>query len=105
MNEAHLRSVEKIENQRGNCQGVDCYDCPFNVDGCGASEDPMTACKEWRDNNSMDATTQTIDALQLAGDYEQIEQIAQYAIDAITNDEEGACIKIRPGGIVVVKGE
>jgi hypothetical protein len=34
------------------------------------------------------ATYETIDSLQLAGDYEEIQQIAQYAVDAIVNDDE-----------------
>jgi hypothetical protein len=34
------------------------------------------------------ATYETIDSLQLAGDYDEIRQIAQYAVDAIVNDEE-----------------
>ena len=32
------------------------------------------------------ATYETIDALQLRGDYEEIMQIAKYAIDAVAND-------------------
>lgn len=34
------------------------------------------------------ATYETIDSLQLAGNYDEIRQIAQYAIDAIVNDDE-----------------
>lgn len=36
----------------------------------------------------LDATFGTIDALQLKGDYEEIQQIIQYASDAILNDGE-----------------
>ncbi len=31
---------------------------------------------------------QTIESLQMQGDYEELNQIAQFAIDAIINDEE-----------------
>jgi hypothetical protein len=34
------------------------------------------------------ATYATIDSLQLAGDYEEIQHIAQYAVDAVVNDDE-----------------
>jgi hypothetical protein len=34
------------------------------------------------------STYETIDSLQLAGDYEEIQQLAQYAVDAIVNDDE-----------------
>lgn len=34
------------------------------------------------------STYETIDSLQLSGDYDEIKQIAQYAIDAIVNDDK-----------------
>lgn len=42
---------------------------------------------------NLSATYATIDSLQKRGEYEEIEQIAQYAIDAAVNDEYK--IKIR----------
>ena len=36
----------------------------------------------------MDATTETIDALQLAGDYEGIREVMIYAAKALLNDGE-----------------
>lgn len=41
------------------------------------------------------ATYGTIDALQHAGDYEELELIAQYAIDAIMNDNHRPKIRLR----------
>lgn len=34
------------------------------------------------------ATYETLESLQLQGDYEELHQIAQFAIDAIVNDGE-----------------
>ena len=39
------------------------------------------------------ATYETIDALQLEGDYNELRQLAQYVIDAITNDGESLYVK------------
>jgi len=36
----------------------------------------------------MGATTETIDALQLQGDYDEIREILQYAVAALMNDGE-----------------
>ena len=36
----------------------------------------------------MDATTETIDSMQLCGDYDGIREIIQYAVAAIVNDGE-----------------
>jgi len=44
------------------------------------------------------STFETIDSLQLQGDYESISEIAQYAIDACLND--GEAIKLS-GDIIV----
>lgn len=40
-------------------------------------------------------TFETIDSLQLRGDYETLNEIAQYAIDAIANDGEPVTAIIR----------
>lgn len=34
------------------------------------------------------ATYETLDSLQMRGDYDELRQIAQYAIDALLNDQE-----------------
>ena len=41
----------------------------------------------------LNATYETIDTLHLEGDYDELHQIAQYAIDAILNDEEKLSIR------------
>lgn len=44
------------------------------------------------------ATYETINALQLAGDYEELNQLSQYAVDAITNDDEKLRLRL-PAGV------
>lgn len=38
---------------------------------------------------------ETLNQLQLEGDYEELNQIGQYAIDAIQNDKEKVTVKIK----------
>ncbi|MCD8349995.1 MAG: hypothetical protein LUC93_05210 [Planctomycetaceae bacterium] len=49
------------------------------------------------------ATFETIDSMQLRGDYEGLREIAQYTLDAIANDDEPLNIRI-PGLADLVSG-
>ena len=44
---------------------------------------------------NIDSAFRAIDERQLAGDYDAILEIAQYAIDAIANDGESVCLRLQ----------